>query len=743
MNTDTYMLQSIIIQGSLADTLTWRPYASERRWVGVDRKKRPRCPDGSLANTKDPATWVTLAEAEATKDKPWSRGVVGFVLTDLDPTDLCAIDLDDVLDAEGEPFTCEIGALICEALLEGCYVEKTPSGSGVRIIGRWPKHGGTRLHTPPAALPGGCGTVELYAAPPGRYITVTGDTLGEPRNKLGDIGGLMSHLRELTGVRTIGRGSSGREEWQPCTPEDHIAREVWQRREEWVPDVLPAHFGARPAGDWRVSSAELDRDLEEDLCIFPDGCRDYGTERWHTPVSLIREFGHVEPDGGIVFGGSPDYGPRGDRPFAVTGEPDSTVRRPTADEALAWLSSKLGGTPPKPDDSTDDALARAVGKDLRAMRQAEVAKWFQPIEGNDVDEAVVPAKASRFHIEPLADILARDLDSGAPPLVHGLLDKGAMSVLYGDSNVGKTFVAMDLGFHIAAGRTWAGCSVERNAVVYVAGEGSRGALRRLRALHSRYPTADAGQTFHLLSQSVNLRSPGEDLRLFVHAVHALGQSVGLIIFDTLSRAMAGGDENSSVDMGALVKHCDAVRAATRAHVMFVHHTGKDASKGARGHSLLRAATDTEIEVRAGAIKVEKQRDMDGNWSRSFLLEPVLLGFDKSERPICSCVAIVSTTRTDPKGGTNEDPKEQILKALRILAKREPDVVGFSLATVYRHSAIDNGMTADNVRNILRALHREGRVVKATRGRWRTADGLSDGVTKRRDNPFGILPVSEP
>ena len=31
--------------------------------------------------------------------------------------------------------------------------------------------------------------------------------------------------------------------------------------------------------------------------------------------------------------------------------------------------------------------------------------------------------------------------------------------------------------------------------------------------------------------------------------------------------------------------------------MLVHHTGKDTAKGARGHSLLRAATDTEIEVK--------------------------------------------------------------------------------------------------------------------------------------------------
>lgn len=745
MNTETYTPSRPIAQASLAATPTWQKYASERRWVGVDHRKAPRRPDGSFASTTNPATWVTLAEAEATKGEQWSRGVVGFVLTDMDPAELCAIDLDDVLDSNGEPLTTEIGALLCEALSEGCYVEKTPSGCGLRIIGRWPDHGGAQLNTPSASLPGGHGAMELYAAPPGRYITVTGDMLGEPPAKLGDVGGLISHLRTLPGVRASGTVSGRRDEWQPRTLEDHIAKEVWQRREEWAPDVLPFHFSARPAGNWRISSAELGRSprLDEDLCIFPDRCWDYGTRRWQTPISLVQEFGHVEANGEIVFGGAPEYGPQGEEKYVVIGESDSAIRRPTEEEAAAWLATKLGGTPPQPGDSADEALARAIGKDLRAMKQAEVDKWFEPIEGNEVDVMITTATAARFRIEPLADILARDLDGGAPPLVHGLLDQGAMSVLYGDSNTGKTFVAMDMGFQVAAGRMWAGCKVEKTSVVYVAGEGSRGAVLRLRALHSRHPTAEAGHGFHLLSQSVNLRNSNEDLRQFVEAVRALGQPVGLIIFDTLSRAMAGGDENSSVDMGALVKNSDAIRAATGAHVMLVHHTGKDASKGARGHSLLRAATDTEIEVRPGQITVEKQRDMDGNWSRSFYLEPVVIGVDRAGQPLSSCVAIVSPSGAVHKAGVHNAPKEQILTALRTLAERAPAAVGFGTADVYRQLASDNPIAEATVRTHLRALEKAGRVAKTGHGRWRIADSLSDAAAKKPENPIGSLPVAGP
>ena len=49
----------------------------------------------------------------------------------------------------------------------------------------------------------------------------------------------------------------------------------------------------------------------------------------------------------------------------------------------------------------------------------------------------------------------------ADPLIDGLLDAGAMSVLYGDSNSGKTFVALDMAFHVATGAPWNNRAVKR------------------------------------------------------------------------------------------------------------------------------------------------------------------------------------------------------------------------------------------------------------------------------------------
>ena len=87
-------------------------------------------------------------------------------------------------------------------------------------------------------------------------------------------------------------------------------------------------------------------------------------------------------------------------------------------------------------------------------------------------------------------------------------------------------------------------------------------------------------------------------------------------------------------MGQLVVHADAIRKETGAHVLFVHHSGKDQARGARGHSSLRAATDTEIEVvrdndaTISSAKVTKQREFEGGQQWHFKLHHVELGMNK-------------------------------------------------------------------------------------------------------------------
>jgi hypothetical protein len=230
------------------------------------------------------------------------------------------------------------------------------------------------------------------------------------------------------------------------------------------------------------------------------------------------------------------------------------------------------------------------------------------------------------------------------------LGRGAASVIYGESNVGKTFFALDLAMHVAAARPWHGHLVptgegHAGKVVYMACEGGSGIRNRVEALRLEHPElmdqAEQDGDFLLLPTSVDLHGPG-DAAALQKVFQDVGR-IGLIVIDTLARAMGTGDENTTKDMGAFIANVDKLRHETGAHVMIVHHSGKDASKGARGSGSLRAAVDTEIELaRNGSVimaETRKQRDMLADKTFAYLLQDVDLGNDEDGDKITSAVVV--------------------------------------------------------------------------------------------------------
>jgi hypothetical protein len=223
------------------------------------------------------------------------------------------------------------------------------------------------------------------------------------------------------------------------------------------------------------------------------------------------------------------------------------------------------------------------------------------------------------------------------PLIDGLLDCGGMSLLYGFSGCGKTFFALDLSAHVALGWEWRGREVKSGAVVYIAAEGGLGLEERLTAFRHHHDTEIEGVPFYIIPEPIDLCRSTEDTKILLERIAALPAQppLSLIVVDTLSRAMSGGNENSPDDMGAFVRHCDRLRMETKAHVLVIHHAGKDDSRGARGHSLLKAAADTEIEVAKsettglGTATVTKQRDYRGGESLAFRLEPIDINDDRT------------------------------------------------------------------------------------------------------------------
>jgi putative DNA primase/helicase len=245
----------------------------------------------------------------------------------------------------------------------------------------------------------------------------------------------------------------------------------------------------------------------------------------------------------------------------------------------------------------------------------------------------------------LADQLPEDDETFDDELIEGVIGRMAMAVLYGDSNSGKTFAAIDMGAAIARSVEWLGRPSAGGVVVYLATEAAASVRLRLRGYQRHHRVRVPG--FVIVQSPINLFDGDADVTAVVALIceieSQIGEKVALVIGDTLARISAGANENSGEDMGVVLKHADAIRSATGATFLWIHHTGKDQAKGMRGWSGMRAAIDTEIEVTADeatglrSAEITKQRDLPGKGDRiGFRLVPVPMGVNRWGNPRSTC-----------------------------------------------------------------------------------------------------------
>lgn len=344
-----------------------------------------------------------------------------------------------------------------------------------------------------------------------------------------------------------------------------------------------------------------------------------------SPASVARATRYLLLDAGEAVEGSNGNAAT----YAVAARlKDFGISQSTAFELLLDCWNETKAIPPWDardlKDITKNAYAYGTappGRNAANLAESE----FAPVSGA-ATEAPKPT-GKQLAGEDFADI-NEDFTAEPVYLIDGWYDQQTLVVTYGESNSGKTHVVLDQAMAIAAGRKWGGHITHQGLVVYVAAEGGRGVRRRVMA-HRLFRPENAALPFSLVSYPINLMHAQADAKALVAYVKAaearFGQKCVMVVVDTLSRALAGGDENSSADMGAFVKRCDEIRAATGAALHVIHHAGKNTAKGARGHSLLRAAVDSEIEIESNTILCRKQRDMEGARELRFDYKSVLLG----------------------------------------------------------------------------------------------------------------------
>lgn len=319
----------------------------------------------------------------------------------------------------------------------------------------------------------------------------------------------------------------------------------------------------------------------------------------------------------------------GKRIVVVADHDPHGVGRNYADQAAAKHGALVVMPPEVGTDANDFAQA---GGDLRGL-----------LDGHESSRSISDKLQVRFGDQLPTEYQAPD------ELVEGLLTTTGLSVIYGDSNSGKTFFALRLAADIAEGKPCFGRRVDPGAVVYLATESPSSVKSRMQAMqkHLGYKLTNLA----MVPVPVNFYNGDGDAADIIELVKEIesvkDKKVRLIIADTFARVISGANENSGEDIGPVMNRLDQISRECEAGVLIIHHNGKDAARGARGWSGIRAHIDTEIEVKADenirVAEVTKQRELPSRGESIFFkLDVIEMGLGKFGNTVSTCVAMHDT-----------------------------------------------------------------------------------------------------
>ena len=385
---------------------------------------------------------------------------------------------------------------------------------------------------------------------------------------------------------------------------------------------------------------------------------------------------------------------------------------------------------------------------------------------------LLESKARTFEAAPFVSkfeaVQWSDFDAPGPrheELVKGVLTRGEMSLLLGESQSGKSFLAIDLAMAVARGEPWFGHRVMKGGVVYQAGESATGVRRK------RFPAYRIGHGLTskdpipvtLLQGPLDLYSGDDPTEAFIEECRHWGSRfpvpLELIVIDTFNRATPGANENDGKDMGMVLARCERIRRETGAHVMLVHHLNAGGTK-ARGHTSLFANVENVVTVtrvqdahdtegrQIRAWRIAKQKDGEDGKETKFILRGVQIGTDEDGDPTFSC-----TVDEPQRGGGDEREEEQgltvggvnatFLRAIYTAIKSKGVLAPSSLGLGFGAHVVDRAALQPDVRA---AFDADGEVTDIWEGesledaKARREAALRQAVKRARDHLYakGII-----
>jgi hypothetical protein len=277
-----------------------------------------------------------------------------------------------------------------------------------------------------------------------------------------------------------------------------------------------------------------------------------------------------------------------------------------------------------------------MGSIMLMIREAGGETGLETASADEFEVLPMPV-GGKFKITSDDDFAAQE--SNLKWLVKGFLPKANLGVLFGESGSGKSFAMLDLSAAICRGlEFWNGHRVSKGRVLYVVAEGVSGFRQRIKAYCHQRAIPRIGMDV-IYDITPNLTNVAQITDLISEIRQR--EPYDLIVMDTFAQVMAGADENNGQDVGNALAQCKRIANRCNAMVLLVHHSGKDASKGSRGHSSIKAACDVEIKVERSndtrSITTSKMKDGIEGIGYLFSLHTVVLSQDEDGDDITSCI----------------------------------------------------------------------------------------------------------
>ena len=286
-------------------------------------------------------------------------------------------------------------------------------------------------------------------------------------------------------------------------------------------------------------------------------------------------------------------------------------------------------------------------------------RLHSPNRGNGADPAEGDERPPKFPLIPFEQIL---FDEKEEWRVKGLLPRVGFGVIYGGPASIKSFLSLDLGFHIALGWPWGGRRVEQGSVVYIAAEGSGGIAKRKTGwelYHAEALSTDP-VPFYLIKVAPNLGVGEGDLNELIACIEKEGVRPALVFIDTIAQTLGGGEENGA-GMVTFAENATALANYFQCLSIAIQHIPLADDQRLRGHSSLLGALDVALlsERKEGSfsatLSTKKLKDEDGDQKFTINLMRVVIAKDKDGDEISTLV--VESIESGAVEGTKGAPQK--------------------------------------------------------------------------------------